>query len=170
MNESLGPADISGINRIARAMEPAGVPQEALEETFQAMRRVSLALRGRWRAALATHGLTFPQWLVLRSVQRKGRMTVGELAQTCEVTAANVTGILDRLERDGLVTRSRSAEDRRVVYARLTEAGHERVRAIQDGGVGVLREFFEGWDEKELAQLKGLLGRVRLRHGEAEDF
>jgi DNA-binding MarR family transcriptional regulator len=151
-------------------MAAPSVPGDALEETFRSLRRVMLALKGRWHAALAAYGLTFPQWLVLKSVQRKGRMTVSELALTCESTAANVTGILDRLERDGLVTRSRSAEDRRVVYVRLTETGHDRIRTVEGDGLEVLREFFDGLDGNELAQLRGLLARVRLRPGEVEDL
>lgn len=151
-------------------MVVAAPTTESLEETFRSLRRVMLALRGRWQAALVTYDLTFPQWLVLKAVQRRGRMSVGELAETCAVTAANVTGILDRLERDALVTRSRSAEDRRVVYVRLTEAGHGKIRAVEEGGAGVLRAFFDGWEEKDLARLRELLGRVHLRPGEVEDL
>lgn len=149
---------------------PAGPPTEALEEAFQSLRRVMMAMRGRWHARLVTHGLTFPQWLILKSLKRRGRMTVREIADTCEVTSANVTGILDRLERDGLVTRSRSAEDRRVVYVRLTETGHARFKEVTSGAAGVFEGMFDGWTPEELATLRAMLDRVRLQPGEAEEF
>lgn len=143
---------------------------EALDETLLALRRVMMAMRGRWHAGLQAHGLTFPQWLLLKSVARRGRMTVRELADTCEVTSANVTGILDRLERERLVTRSRSAEDRRVVHVRLTEEGHDKVRAVLAEGPSLVGDMFEGWSAEELATLRGLLARVRVRPDEVLEF
>ena len=152
-------------------MTSAAAPApDALDETFQSLRRVMMAMRGRWHGALVRHGLTFPQWLILRSLKRRGRMTVRELADTCEVTSATVTGILDRLERDRLVTRSRSAEDRRVVYVRLTESGHEKVKDVMGGASAVFSGMFDGWTPEELATLRALLDRVRLRPEEVEDL
>lgn len=141
---------------------------DALDETYRSIRRVMMALRGCWHDSLVPHGLTFPQWLILKSLHRKGRMTVRELADTCEVTSANVTGILDRLERDGLAIRSRSSDDRRVVYVRLTEDGHAKVKEVIGKGSTVLADMFEGWTEEELARLREALGRIRLRPEEEE--
>lgn len=143
---------------------------EALEETHLALRRVMAATKGRFHAVLGQHGLTFPQWLVLKSLGRKGRLTAKEIADLLESTPANVTGILDRLERDGLVTRSKSAEDRRVVHVRLTEEGHARIGAVIGVATRVLSEMFEGWTHEELAELRALLARVRLRPEDQVEF
>lgn len=151
-------------------MSQPGPAPEALEETLQAFRRVMTGIRGRWQAALARHGLTFPQWILLKSLHHQGRMTVGELANACGFTAANATGVLDRLERDRLVTRSRSGEDRRVVYVRLTETGREKVEEVVGSGHDAMRSLFEGWDEEELARLREALGRIRLRPEEESGF
>lgn len=142
----------------------------ALEEAHVALRRVALAMRGRLRDALREHGLTFPQWVVLKSLRRRGRMTARELADALEVTPANVTGILDRLERDGLAVRSRAEEDRRVVYVRLTERGHERVDRVVGLAPQVLADMFEGWTTEDLLEFKAMLGRLRLRPEETQEL
>lgn len=147
-------------------MQPAGTaaPTTAeLMETLHALRRVAMGMKARFTEALRLHGVTFPQWLLLRHLAETGRATVRELAERMEVTPANITGLTDRLEREALVSRSRSSEDRRVVYVRLTERGHERMAAIRGTGTSmVLRDAFEGWTPQELATFREMLARVRL--------
>lgn len=148
---------------------PAPVPPEAIDETVAAIRRVGLALKGRFHARLAEHGLTFPQAMILRALHKEGRRTARELADAMCVTPANITGILDRLERDRLVTRSRNPDDRRVVYVRLTEKGHGKVEALQENAT-LLSDLFEGWSEADLKKLRALLAKVRLRPEEEHAF
>jgi DNA-binding MarR family transcriptional regulator len=142
---------------------------EELEETFALFRTIGLGIRARFAEAMRAHGLTFAQVSLMKRLRETGRLTVRELADALEVTPANVTGIVDRLEREGLVTRARSGEDRRVVFVRLTENGHQRMDAVKREGSGrVLAEAFEGWTSEELAELRGLLGRLRIRHDDPE--
>ena len=53
----------------------------------------------------------------------RGGVTAGQLARMAELTPASVTAMLDQAEREGMVERVRSSEDRRVVLVQLTEAG-----------------------------------------------
>jgi DNA-binding MarR family transcriptional regulator len=59
-----------------------------------------------------------------------GRATHAELARRCWVRPATLTGVIDTLERGGLVRRERDAVDRRVVWLALTDEGWIRVRQI----------------------------------------
>jgi DNA-binding MarR family transcriptional regulator len=59
-----------------------------------------------------------------------GRATHAELARRMWVRPATVTGIIDTLERAGIVRRERDESDRRVVWLTLTEAGEDRAREI----------------------------------------
>ncbi|MNT73310.1 putative HTH-type transcriptional regulator YusO [compost metagenome] len=61
--------------------------------------------------------------MVLGLLADRGRCTMSELKAALEVTTGAVTGLVDRLERHGLVQRAPSEEDRRVTYLSLTEAG-----------------------------------------------
>lgn len=68
-------------------------------------------------------GMTLHQLMALGMLADRGRCTMSELKSALEVTTGAVTGLIDRLERQGLVKRAPSEEDRRVTYLTLTEAG-----------------------------------------------
>jgi DNA-binding MarR family transcriptional regulator len=68
-------------------------------------------------------GLTAPQLLLLQAIRRLGAVSISKLAAEASLSQATVTTIIDRLEKRGLVTRHRSAADKRVVHATLTDDG-----------------------------------------------
>lgn len=67
--------------------------------------------------------LTQGQIRALFTIDVKGEATAGELAKAAELSPASVSTMLDNLERDGIVERTRSESDRRVVVVTLTESG-----------------------------------------------
>lgn len=146
------------------------VKNEAMEEAALELRRVMAAMRGRFHRALSEAGLTFPQWMLLKALHRHGRMTARDVADALDCTPANATGILDRLERDGILVRSRSDEDRRFVYVRLTERGHEKVQSIAGLGPRAIEDMFEGWAAKDFEEFRAALGKLRLRPDDQQDF
>jgi DNA-binding MarR family transcriptional regulator len=77
-------------------------------------------------------GLTGPQSSVLRILARRGPLSSAEVSRHMHVTPSNVTGIVDRLERKGLVERIRQQKDRRVVSVRLTEDGKSISHSLPD--------------------------------------
>lgn len=81
------------------------------------------ALQHRYEAVAAEHGLTRQQATVLGLLEEPKPMSV--VAEALHRVASNVTGLVDRLERQGLVTRERAADDRRVVLISTTAAGHD---------------------------------------------
>ncbi len=127
-----------------------------------------------WVRLLKTHGLvlrelrrrarerlTLPQFDVLVQLHRRPHgMTPGGLTRELLVTAGNVTGIVERLARQGLVERRPVPEDRRTVRVRLTPRGRRlMVRAIprhRREVASVLRRV----GPAELSRLRDLLGGV----------
>ncbi len=100
------------------------------------------------------------QMVLLRVLIHKGRATPKELAEALSVTTGNITGLVDKLEGAGLVTRTRSAEDRRVVYVELTSKARQRFRKVHRASVDMLSEAFEGWTLPQITQLQDLLERL----------
>jgi len=125
---------------------------EALASLRLAGRSLHL-LQERWGA---THGLSEGRMGVLFRLFRCGDMPLGELADDLDMTPRNVTGLVDHLERDGLVTRVPDAEDRRSVRARLTELGRARIDSIWKEGLEHQAEVVEGMTKDDLAQLRHL--------------
>lgn len=77
-------------------------------------------------------GLTGPQSVVLRLLLNKGSMSSADLSRLMYVTPSNMTGIIDRLEKKGLIERKRKEGDRRVTMIILTGAGKSMSENIPD--------------------------------------
>ncbi len=125
---------------------------EALTALKIASRFIHL-LQERWAEA---HGLTEGRMGVLFRLYRCGDTPLGDLADDLESTPRNITGLVDHLERDGLVERVPDLEDRRSVRARLTEAGRGRIEAIWQEGIEHQFEVVQGFSKEDLAQLRHL--------------
>lgn len=111
------------------------------------------------------HGLTVAAFDVLASLRRGGppfRKTVGELAASSLLTSSAVTLRLDNLERDGLVRRVRTGNDRRQVFAELTEEGLARIDAIFEEHIALERQMLGLLDDGEQAELARLLRKLSL--------
>jgi len=104
--------------------------------------------------------MSFGQMVLLRVLVQRGKATPKELAEALSVTTGNITGLLDKLEAAGLVTRRRSAKDRRVVHIELTAKARQRFRKVQRAAVDMLSEAFEGWTQPQITQLQDLLERL----------
>jgi DNA-binding MarR family transcriptional regulator len=89
--------------------------------------------------------LTHGQIRALFTIDVRGEATAGELAKAADLSPASVSTMLDHLERDGIVQRRRSEEDRRVVVVTLTESG----RAL-------VADKRERWRERAAAALDGV--------------
>lgn len=107
----------------------------------------AIVLDGEKRIAghLAAHGLTTPQFYVLKTLsENSGQMGIGQIARAHSLTNATMTGLINRLEANDppLVTRATNVEDRRAVTVCLTEAGTARFQAVQVGLLEQLRALF----------------------------
>lgn len=100
--------------------EPRGGDLEAL---MKAIRVIAQAIDTRSKAVSRASGLTIPQIVVMQAVHDHGEVTTNLLSRHCDLTAATVVSILDKLEERGFVARYRNAADRRIVHTKLTPAG-----------------------------------------------
>jgi DNA-binding MarR family transcriptional regulator len=90
-------------------------------EVLRALRQIIQSVDLHSRHLLREHGITGPQLVILQEVASFGPMTVSQLAKATSLSQGTVTNILMRLERGGLVTRTRSETDKRRVYIETTE-------------------------------------------------
>jgi len=108
------------------------------------------------------HGLTLPQWMALGCIGRAAGagLTHSELGQRLMLSKAPITGVVDRLERAGFVTRTTSASDRRVSRIQSTEAGLNVWRAVRDGLRAQAMQHCECLGDEGKAQMLSLLARL----------
>ena len=94
----------------------------------------------------AEHGLSLSDYDVLLRLARapEGKLHMTELARRIMFSPSGLTRVVDRLVRDGLVERLRDTADARVVFARLTEKGRDRLRKAAQTHVRGIRQHFTG--------------------------
>jgi DNA-binding MarR family transcriptional regulator len=133
------PIDLSAVEALA-ALRMAGKSLHHLQERWAEM-----------------HGLTEGRLAVMFRLFRCGPTPLGDLAEDLDTTPRNITGLVDNLERDGLVERVPDPEDRRSVRASLTEAGKTRIQTIWKEGMERQFEIIpKEMSKDDLAQLRHL--------------
>jgi DNA-binding MarR family transcriptional regulator len=106
--------------------------------------------------------LTPSQFDVIATLGDTDGMTCSELSAATLVTKGTLTGVLDRLEKKGLIRRIAVKGDRRCVKVRLTEAGESLFRKTFASHAAFLRPFFErAINQREADQARTLLLRIR---------
>lgn len=108
---------------------------------------------------VSDYGLTTPQFGILEALYHLGPLSLGELADKLLVTGGNITYVMDRLEKDGLVERDRSGADRRVVMARLTPKAEALIREVFPGHARFIHELTADLTPEEKATARTLLKR-----------
>lgn len=116
-----------------------------------ALHSTSLLMTKVYKPLLQALGLTYPQYLAMMVLWEEDGLTVGEISSRLLTDPGSLTPLLKRLEAEGLLNRTRSREDERVVVVELTAAG----RALQDKAMGI-PQCILGASGLELEQLRKL--------------
>jgi DNA-binding MarR family transcriptional regulator len=107
--------------------------------------------------------LTGPQLTVVKMLETFGDLSLSDLSERIRAQNSTVTGIIDRMEREGLVVRARSTEDKRVVRIRLTEKGERIAREIPVEPMEIFRSALAGLSANETRDLLKILTKLARR-------
>jgi DNA-binding MarR family transcriptional regulator len=140
------------------------VVREALRGVLGAVAR----LRGR-DSQRGPEWLGYAQFGLLHTLAERGELAAGELAAAAELSAATVTQLLDQLAARGLVVRSRSPRDRRVVVSALTPEGLAQLEAKRHAWAGRWERALADVPAEDLAATARVLGRLRAMIDEAAE-
>lgn len=133
---------------------PAGLPADLRHEAANLLHSVAVRLLRRVRAVDAGMDLDGPRASLLSVLVFAGPQTVGRLAELEQVTAPAITRLVTALEEQGLVTRTRSHTDRRVVTVAATRAGRRRLEEGRAARVRALAGLLDGLSPAELATVR----------------
>ena len=114
----------------------------------------------RLRSALRDEGLTVTQLGVLEALMHLGPMIQSELAGKLLTSASNLTTVLDNLEREGLVRRQRSSEDRRRVEVSLTSGGRDVIEDVFPRHARRITELMSALEPEEQEELDRLCRKL----------
>jgi len=88
-------------------------------------------------------------------------LSMGGLSRRLMVSNGNVTGIVERLDREGLVRRRTNLDDRRSQLVRLTDSGRTTFEEMAEAHEGWISSMLSGLSEEEVEQLEYLLGKAK---------
>jgi MarR family transcriptional regulator, organic hydroperoxide resistance regulator len=118
---------------------------------------LSMTVKQTMRKEFESMGVTMPQSMVIGTLIKGGTMKVSELSEALGFTNSTTSGILDRLEKQDIIRRERTPEDRRVVYITITDTFKEKHNGFESCFSQNFEKLLKGADEDELSTiLKGL--------------
>ena len=129
-------------------------------DVFIKLMRATESVADRTGGPMAAAGLTPSQFGVLETLYHLGPLMLSQLADKHLKSRNNFTVVVDNLEKQALVRRERSGEDRRAVWVHLTEAGRERIEQVFPTHVGAVVEDMRVLTPEEQEQLGALLRRL----------
>ena len=133
-------------------------PRPSLTLTLLQAREATLAF---FRPALNAHDLTEQQWRVIRILRQQGELESHQLAELACILKPSMSGVLKRLERDGVVARRKSPEDQRRVFITLTDKGQQAFLAMSEEMARNYDRILSQFGEAKLEQLMQLLNEMK---------
>jgi DNA-binding MarR family transcriptional regulator len=123
------------------------------------MTRAARGMKRVLDAKLAEHSLTSTQYIVLARLWEGDGISITELCDRLSLDNPTLTGIVDRMERDGSLERRRDGDDRRVVNVYLTEKGRNLRQIV--GGFAEETDA-EAWEEFTTPEKKAMIEALNL--------
>jgi DNA-binding MarR family transcriptional regulator len=135
------------------------------QEVYLNVLRTAETLSREVENVLRTQGLSGTQYNVLRILRGAGNagLTCGETGERMVTHDPDITRLLDRLEKRDLIIRSRDAQDRRVVTARITPRGLRLLQELDKPLNELQQKLFQHMSRRDLRKLSALLEEVRTR-------
>jgi homoprotocatechuate degradation regulator HpaR len=118
------------------------------------------AVMAHTRPSLREHGLSDPQWRVLRVLGEHGTVETGRVAREAFILGPSLTGVLARMERDGLVRRERDPADQRRTVVQATPRGLKLVSKLSCAIEAHYDWMEASLGKDKLSQLYALLDQV----------
>ncbi len=105
-------------------------------------------------------GLNRTEFGVLELLYHKGSQPLQQIGGKVLMSSGNITYVVDKLEQKGLVRRRACTEDRRLVYADITDAGRQMIEEVFPEHTEVIRQAVDGLDEGEKMAVSALLKKL----------
>jgi MarR family transcriptional regulator, 2-MHQ and catechol-resistance regulon repressor len=139
------------------------------QEAALSLVRTNDQLQIRFARLFRQHGLTPSQYNILRILKGEGKpLPILEIASRTVTVVPGITGLIDRLEKAGMVNRLRCEKDRRVIYVALTDQGMTILAALDQPLDDLHRKLMDHLSRTELKELIQLLEKVRAPWTEQE--
>lgn len=128
---------------------------------FTLLREIRSLIDKGLKSKLHLGDFTMPQTMIIYNLANNGRMKISELSEKMGLTNSTVSGIVDRLEDQGVVFRERSSKDRRVVYVQFAP---EHEKNYQDMNNNLDKYFNEMLADIPQDQMDSIMISMNILH------
>lgn len=135
----------------------SGVEVERLADLIMVLQRCFMQ---RLSEHLVHGQVSFPQYFLLAHVSSEGAMSMSQIADKMNHSTAAATGLVDRLENLGYLSRQPARDDRRKVFAEITPKGRDLVTQIREDIVKNLRAFIQMLSDEEQSAWLGIYEKL----------
>lgn len=118
------------------------------------------SVMGHSNRSIQSHGLNSTEFGVLDVLYHKGPQPLQKIGEKVLISSGNITYVVDKLQKKNLLVRRASSEDRRVIYAELTEEGTRLFERIFPVHKKKIEEAVGGLTEAEMRQTAALLRKL----------
>lgn len=124
-------------------------------DLFIALARASQWVNAHADRDIRKHGMNRTEFGVLELLYHKGQQPLQQIGEKVLMSSGNITYVVDKLEQKQLVCRKASTEDRRLVYAEITETGEQFIEGVFPSHTEVIEYAVDGLthEEKKVAAL-----------------
>lgn len=140
---------------------PKSAAQEPCLATVRELVRAYQAFSSYSEAFVRQYNLTPAQFDVIATLGNTMGLSMGEIGEKTLITKGTLTGVVDRLEKKGLVSRETPPENRRSVIVKLTGEGTKLFEQVFPAHIADIKEHCQVLDASEMELLRVLLKRFQ---------
>jgi MarR family transcriptional regulator, organic hydroperoxide resistance regulator len=143
------------------ATPPEPEPRSEIDSIVETIIYLYTESRRLTKGLASQFGLTGPQLTVIKLLETFENLSLSSLSERIRAQNSTVTGIIDRMEREGLVRRDRSTTDRRVVHISLSEKGQKLAKQIQVEPMEIFRGALQSLSHADLRDLLRIMNKLQ---------
>ncbi|WP_100012574.1 MarR family winged helix-turn-helix transcriptional regulator [Lentibacillus sediminis] len=129
-------------------------------KAFTVLNRATQSVQKAVRKDVARYGLNLNEFAVLELLYHKGDQPIQSLGKKILVASSSITYVVDKLEKKGYIHRRPCEDDRRVMYAAITESGKEFMEEAFPEHEKKIESIFNEWSDEEMEVAIDLLKRL----------
>jgi DNA-binding MarR family transcriptional regulator len=151
------------------SMKGVFFPMEAASRILHSYLHINRRMAEELRGQVGKRNLTFPQTMALYLLHEEGPMPISNLATATGSANSTISGVVDRLEKMGLIRRVRSEQDRRVIYVATTDRFENMYEAASGSMLGSFEGLIGAMNEDELDRVESGLRTLESALDSSED-
>ena len=133
---------------------------DAVTKIERLLRHVAFIIKKRGRDILVDFGITTPQFNALLVLRDNPNITMGDLCEKLFLACSTATDLIDRMEKNGLLERSRDKQDRRVIRLSISEKGRSVISEVIEARRRYVASILEKLTPEEIEQLGNSLDKL----------